>query len=155
MSLLAACYILCSRECSALRRATFRQLVAGLSQRWEAVMGEVRPVCLHILEEHWPDWLELVIGLWLCIVSGLLHCDCVRAVHYDCVSWPLHCDCVSGLLHYNLCPPSAAYYLRTEGGERLNGSHSAIFGTRSTQWTPMIKAEVQSCWSGSLSCCSP
>ena len=92
-TLLACCYILCSKECNAAKRARFRQLVAGLSQRWADVMGEARPICVHIMEAHWPAWMDII----------------------------------------------TAYFLRTEGGERLNSTHSRIFGTRTTQWTPMVK----------------
>ena len=58
--LLKAFHMLASSRYTANQHGQFVQLVSGLCNLWKAVFGTDAPVSCHILEFHWPGWLELV-----------------------------------------------------------------------------------------------
>ena len=61
MRIICAIFILAGKCFNDAKRIQFCSEVAGIVQLWELCFGVAAPICLHILEVHWPRWMMRVI----------------------------------------------------------------------------------------------
>ena len=58
MKLLWAAFILCGKDFTARKKDLFAQHVDGIGLLWQSIFGRKGPVCLHILQIHWKQWMQ-------------------------------------------------------------------------------------------------
>ena len=68
--LVRASHLLSSKRYCHDTHAGFVNLVSGLCVLWQDVFQDARPVALHVLEEHWPEWLLRVIAYYVRTEGG-------------------------------------------------------------------------------------